>query len=86
MPRSFAYIYDKINSQNERKYSIKATYYEIYNEKIKDLLNPTNKSLPVRWNRSRGFYVESLIEQKCDTFKDCLNLLKLGNLIKIYKI
>jgi len=34
MPRSFAYIYDKINSQNERKYSIKATYYEIYNEKV----------------------------------------------------
>ncbi|ORX84444.1 kinesin-domain-containing protein, partial [Anaeromyces robustus] len=79
MPRSFEYIYDKINSQNERKYSIKATYFEIYNEKIKDLLNPTNTSLPVRWCRNRGFYVESLVEQNCNKFEDCLDLLKLGN-------
>ncbi|OUM69855.1 hypothetical protein PIROE2DRAFT_33309, partial [Piromyces sp. E2] len=79
MPRSFAYIYEQINNNKNKKYSVKATYFEIYNERIKDLLNPENKSLPVRWCKNRGFYVESLVEQKCGNFDECLKLLELGN-------
>jgi len=34
MPRSFDYIYDQIKNNKDRKYSVKATYFEIYNEKV----------------------------------------------------
>lgn len=35
---------------------------EIYNERVKDLLNPTKSNLKIREGKSRGIFVEDLSE------------------------
>ena len=48
---------------------------------IQDLLNPSRArdSLPVRWARDRGFYVENLFFVECDTVDDLIAVLEEGN-------
>jgi len=50
------------NTKRDAKYSLKASYAEIYNEGVYDLVHfsPKAKSLPVKWDASYGFYVQGL--------------------------
>lgn len=47
---------------------------------MQDLLNPSRArdSLPVRWARDRGFYVENLFFVECDTLDDLTAVLEEG--------
>ena len=47
---------------------------------MQDLLNPSRArdSLPVRWARDRGFYVENLFFVECDTLDDLSAVLEEG--------
>ena len=47
---------------------------------MQDLLNPpkARDSLPVRWARDRGFYVENLFFVECDTVDDLTAVLEEG--------
>ena len=47
---------------------------------VQDLLNPSRArdSLPVRWARDRGFYVENLFFVECDTLDDLSAVLEEG--------
>ncbi|XP_065558172.1 kinesin-like protein KIF12 [Artemia franciscana] len=80
--RSFVYLYDSLQGHEDVTFTLKASFYEIYNEKIIDLLNfGTNqqKFLNVRWSRKfRGFYVENLFTVQCDEFDDLLAVLEEG--------
>ncbi|KAJ7387312.1 Kinesin- protein 12 [Desmophyllum pertusum] len=60
--RSFHYLFELMDNHSDVEYTLKASYLEVYNEKVQDLLNPSKArdSLPVRWARDRGFYVENL--------------------------
>lgn len=60
---------------------IQASYMEIYNENVLDLLNPQNSGLPVRWSPERGFFVEHLFIVDCDSLDDCLAVLEEGLLL-----
>ena len=40
LPRAMWYIYEKVTESPEWEYSIRASYLEIYNEAVHDLLNP----------------------------------------------
>ena len=62
MPRAFEDIFDKINSDSEQtQFLIRASYLEIYNEEIRDLLakNPRNK-LDLHEKPDSGVYVRDL--------------------------
>lgn len=52
----------QVNTKRDAKYSLKASYLEIYNEGVFDLVHfsPKAKSLPVKWDASYGFYVQGL--------------------------
>lgn len=52
----------QVNTKRDAKYSLKASYLEIYNEGVYDLVHfsPKGKSLPVKWDASYGFYVQGL--------------------------
>jgi hypothetical protein len=52
----------QVNTKRDAKYSLKASYLEIYNEGVYDLVNFSSKakSLPVKWDASFGFYVQGL--------------------------
>ncbi|XP_058963895.2 kinesin-like protein KIF12 isoform X2 [Pocillopora verrucosa] len=78
--RSFQYLFELMDSSADVEYTLKASYLEVYNEKVQDLLNPSSArdSLPVRWARDRGFYVENLFFVECDTVDDLSAVLEEG--------
>lgn len=56
------------------------SYFEIYCEKVKDLLNPSNKdNLRVREHPLLGPYVEDLSKLAVQSFDDINNLIDEGN-------
>lgn len=60
---------------------LKASFLEIYNEKVIDLLNPgtARKPLAVRWSKkARGFFVENLFTVDCEEFDDLVAVLEEG--------
>ena len=68
----------KYSQKGDEKYSIKASFTEIYNEQIKDLLNPTSGVLHCRWNPANGFFVEDLVIVDCTSVDDLIAVLNEG--------
>src|SRR2546423_6716443 len=62
------------------KCRVEVSYLEIYNERVRDLLNPTTKgNLKVREHPSTGPYVEDLAKLVVGSFKEIENLMDEGN-------
>jgi hypothetical protein len=82
IPRALSHLFEELVKQKASgKFSdirVQASYLEIYNENVLDLLNPQNTSLPVRWSQERGFFVENLLIVDCDSLDDCLAVLEEG--------
>ncbi|CAB4063882.1 KIF12 [Lepeophtheirus salmonis] len=80
--RSFLYLYQQLDAKSESaNFRVKASYLEIYNEKVIDLLNPGTKrsNLAVRWNKkSRAHVVDNLFSIECDELEDLLAVLEEG--------
>lgn len=84
VPRSIHYMYEAISKRPTLDYRIKASFLEVYNEKVKDLLNPSNAydTLPVRWSGKKGFYVDNLFTMECECLEDLMSILIEGSLYK----
>ena len=54
----------------------RASYCEIYNEALYDLLNFTNQQLAIRWDATKGFYVPDLYVKECAEIQDLLQVSK----------
>ncbi|KAJ9627131.1 hypothetical protein H2203_003592 [Taxawa tesnikishii (nom. ined.)] len=60
--------------------TVEVSYLEIYNERVRDLLNPSNKgNLKVREHPSTGPYVEDLAKLVVRSFNEIENLMDEGN-------
>ncbi|XP_060055979.1 kinesin-like protein KIF12 isoform X2 [Erinaceus europaeus] len=60
MQRTFTWLLEQVQHLGTPT-TLHASYLEIYNEKVRDLLSSGSpRPLPVRWNKTRGFYVEQL--------------------------
>lgn len=64
-------------SERSESYYVKASFLEIYNENLIDLLNP-NGNLNCRWNAKSGFFVEDLMLVDCSSIEDVLVVLQQG--------
>lgn len=60
-------------------YLVRASYLQIYNEVISDLLKPENKNLMIREDTKRGVYVEGLSEWVVRTPADVYDLMSRGS-------
>ena len=76
--RSAIYLFDLLSGIKDKQFSVKASYLEIYNETVLDLLNVTNKSLPIRWHAQKGFFVENLFVVECDDVRDLMAVYEEG--------
>eukprot|EP00826_Nyctotherus_ovalis_P022017 TRINITY_DN17208_c0_g1_i3.p1 TRINITY_DN17208_c0_g1~~TRINITY_DN17208_c0_g1_i3.p1 ORF type:complete len:716 (-),score=267.91 TRINITY_DN17208_c0_g1_i3:108-2255(-) len=80
VPRLVGELFDKIEEASEAiEFVIGVAMIEIYNEKIKDLLDPSKDNLSVREERIRGVFVENLTEVSIGTAEDIYKLMKRGN-------
>jgi kinesin family member 1 len=71
---------DAIQTDKNLKCTVEVSYLEIYNERVRDLLNPATKgNLKVREHPSTGPYVEDLAKLVVRSFKEIENLMDEGN-------
>ena len=78
LPR-IRYLWEQIQARTpDVKYIVTASFLEIYNEHVFDLLNPTTKCLQVRWSKDRGFYAENLFKVECEDLQDLEGVLREG--------
>ncbi|XP_053987978.1 kinesin-like protein KIF12 isoform X1 [Hylaeus volcanicus] len=79
--RSFVYLFKLLQERQQCNFVLRASFLEIYNEKVIDLLNPgtSRKPLMVRWSKkTRGFFVENLFTVECEELDDLLAVLEEG--------
>uniref|UniRef100_A0A182NL95 Kinesin-like protein n=1 Tax=Anopheles dirus TaxID=7168 RepID=A0A182NL95_9DIPT len=89
IPRSFEHIFEAIALANEMRYLVLVSYLEIYNETIRDLLQPqsqptpgaapgTAASLQIKEVPGEGVTVPNLSLHTVHGMKECIELLELG--------
>lgn len=82
IPRSFDYIFSSIQTYADRQYLVRASFLEIYNESIRDLLaassskNEVSKGLDLRENKDRGIFVAGLKSEVVESVPAMLGLLQ----------
>src|SRR5437868_11191993 len=70
----------ELQSDPNLKCRVEVSYLEIYNERVRDLLNPSTKgNLKVREHPSTGPYVEDLAKLVVGSFKEIEHLMDEGN-------
>ena len=61
IPHSFQHIFEHVNAAKDVQFLIRASYLEIYNEEIRDLLSKDPKTgLDLKENMDSGVYVKDL--------------------------
>ena len=95
IPRITSNLFDSIHqfSTPEDTCTVHISYFEIYNEQVRDLLaanpqsfisaadskTPTQGGLRVRERKDNSVFVEGLNEFQCKGFEDVLAFMKVGN-------
>lgn len=65
------------------KYTLKASYLELYNEQVNDLLNANNKNLEIRESAQKGVFVNNLTEVVVTNTDKAMQLLKQGDSVRV---
>ena len=80
IPRSMEEIFDYIQSAKRKSqtFMVRASYLQIYNEVISDLLKTERTSLQIREDPRRGVFVEGLSEWAVRTPAETYNLMIRG--------
>ncbi|NWU07948.1 KIF12 protein, partial [Cephalopterus ornatus] len=79
MQRSFTCLLDQSQSRSS-DLALSASYLEIYNEQVRDLLSPGPPcALPLRWSKTRGFYVENQLSVDFESLEAIVSLLLQGS-------
>jgi hypothetical protein len=88
IPRTCQELFDRI--QHEPKpdttYHVQVSYFEVYNEHVRDLLGPrTNPPvyLKIRESQKDGVYVQGLQEVEVKSYHDVHNLMQKGDQVHI---
>ncbi|CAK4722226.1 hypothetical protein LEN26_019951 [Aphanomyces euteiches] len=84
IPKMNEDLFKRVEAQTNEttKYLITVSFLEIYNEVIKDLLNPSDKVLKIREHPDMGIYVEHLAELVVREPADVTRLIEEGNKVR----
>ncbi|CEM35074.1 unnamed protein product [Vitrella brassicaformis CCMP3155] len=73
-------LFSQMDSQtDERGFEVKCSFLEIYNENIRDLLQPSSDYLDVREDPVKGITVAGISEFSADSAAEVMDLLLAGN-------
>jgi kinesin family protein 18/19 len=73
-------LFKRITSNDNKVWRVYLTYLEVYNENIRDLLNPSTGYLDLREDPVKGVCVAGITEFTTSTAEDTMQLLHRGNL------
>nr|XP_015213096.1 PREDICTED: kinesin-like protein KIF13A [Lepisosteus oculatus] len=83
IPRLCCSLFERVSEQDSESHTFKVevSYMEIYNEKVRDLLDPkgSRQSLKVREHKVFGPYVDGLSQLAVTNFEDIESLMSEGN-------
>ncbi|MFT7812984.1 kinesin-like protein KIF13B isoform X2 [Arapaima gigas] len=83
IPRLCSALFDRIEQQQREgeSFTVEVSYMEIYNEKVRDLLDPkgSRQALRVREHKVLGPYVDGLSRLAVASYKDIESLMSEGN-------
>ena len=85
IPRTCKGLFERIESEQNSSitYNVHVSYFEIYNEHVKDLLGPrTNLPtyLKIRESKMDGVYVQNLTDEPVRNYEDIERLMKMGDM------
>jgi len=76
-------LFERIGSATENmKFLVTVSYLEIYNEVVRDLLNPSDMDLRIREHPQMGVYVEHLAELVVNSAREIDRLMQQGNKVR----
>ena len=75
-------LFKRIASADSKAYRVYLTYLEVYNENIRDLLNPSTGYLDLREDPVKGICVAGITEFTTATVEETMELLHRGNLCR----
>lgn len=67
------------NCEQHIEFTVTVSFYEIYCEKIRDILNPVQDNMKLRETKTDGFLVQDLTEVVCRNEQEMLQVLEKGN-------
>ncbi|KAF1795756.1 Kinesin-like protein [Phytophthora cactorum] len=71
IPKASAVIFERIEANpSEITFKVEASMMEIYNERVKDLFNPSSDNLKVRDHPSQGPYAEGLTRSAVSSYSE----------------
>lgn len=83
IPRIVDMIFNMIlHSSSDIEYTVRVSYMEIYMERIKDLLKPSNDNLPIHEDKTRGVYVKGLTEEYVSSAEEVYEVMRQGGVAR----
>ncbi|CAO3701508.1 unnamed protein product [Rhizopus stolonifer] len=80
IPRIVEQIFTSIMAApSNLEFTVKVSYMEIYMEKVRDLLNPTQDNLPIHEDKTHGVYVKGLLEVYVGSQDDVYEVMRNGS-------
>lgn len=80
IPNSFNHIFTHISRSQDEQYLVRASYLEIYQEEIRDLLSKDHKKrLELRERPDTGIYVKDLSSFVAKSVKEIEHVMNVGN-------
>jgi len=80
IPRSFEHIFKHIARSTDQQYLVRASYLEIYQEQIRDLLSKDqSKRLDLKERPDTGVYVKDLLSFVTKSVKEIEHVMNVGN-------
>ncbi|KAK3701215.1 hypothetical protein LTR37_015594 [Vermiconidia calcicola] len=85
IPRTCRGLFERIEAEQNGSitYNVHVSYFEIYNEHVKDLLTPRVNPpayLKIRESKSDGVYVQNLTDEPVKSYEDIERLMKMGDM------
>ncbi|KAI9033826.1 kinesin heavy chain [Phycomyces nitens] len=80
IPRIVEQIFTSIlGAPSNFEFTVKVSYMEIYMEKVRDLLAPTNDNLPIHEDKTKGVYVKGLLEVYVGSSDEVYEVMRRGS-------
>ncbi|CAK6960965.1 kinesin-like protein KIF17 [Scomber scombrus] len=79
IPRAFEHVFESIQCAENTKFLVRASYLEIYNEEVRDLLgNDTKQRLELKEHPEHGVYVRDLSMHTVHSVGECERIIEQG--------